>query len=100
VLSSGEAVEESALKDPLRNLLRACQDTRDSSIQLNAPVFDPAAGVSTPTLSANHSAKLDKAMEVWAQAQCGEIKVSTCSIVAYRMKSSHFMFQYYDAAEE
>ena len=38
-------------------------------------VFDPGKDIAVPTLQVNHSVKTDKAMEIWAQVQCGVIKV-------------------------
>ncbi|KAH9524960.1 hypothetical protein Btru_028346 [Bulinus truncatus] len=38
------------------------------------PVYDPSAGLSGPEMQVRQSPKVDKAMALWAQAQCGHIK--------------------------
>ncbi|KAK7009384.1 hypothetical protein BgiMline_000905 [Biomphalaria glabrata] len=42
--------------------------------KLDIPEYDASAGMTTPDVQVHRSPKVDKAMALWAQAQCGYIK--------------------------
>lgn len=47
--------------------------------KLDIPEYDASAGMTTPDVQVHRSPKVDKAMALWAQAQCGYIKVQSIS---------------------
>ena len=56
-----------------RELVTLCLGTVNSDETI--PAFDPGAAVVVPIPELQHTAKMDRAMQIWAQADCGIIKV-------------------------
>lgn len=56
---------------------RCLQDEDTGNIKLKMTEFDPTVGLERPAVELKHSVAVDKVMDVWGQAKCGAISVST-----------------------
>ncbi|CAH1238699.1 Hypp5621 [Branchiostoma lanceolatum] len=75
VIQGGASQTEAPLSDPTDALLARCRQVASCSstqpIKVDAPVFDPAAGVTAPEVKVKTSRKVDRAMEIWAKDKLG-----------------------------
>ncbi|XP_019645932.1 PREDICTED: uncharacterized protein LOC109486537 [Branchiostoma belcheri] len=75
VIQGGATQTEAPVTDATEALLSTCRQVASCNstqpIQLDAPVFDPAAGVTAPEVKVKTSRKVDRAMEVWAKDKLG-----------------------------
>ncbi|XP_078656127.1 uncharacterized protein LOC144902518 [Branchiostoma floridae x Branchiostoma belcheri] len=75
VIQGGATQAEAPVTDPTEALLSTCRQVTSCNstqpIKLDAPVFDPAAGVTAPEVKVKTSRKVDRAMEVWAKDKLG-----------------------------
>ena len=70
--------EELSVDDAIALFVEVYRETFTTveEIDPNSMTYNPAEGTAQPVLTHKHQVKVDKAMELWAQAQCGVITVS------------------------
>ncbi|CAL1530083.1 unnamed protein product [Lymnaea stagnalis] len=72
---NGHTVEyQTSDENTILQLGKLCSLQYGEADKLVIPVYDPSTGAAAPDVRVNHSAKVDKAMELWAQAKCGFVK--------------------------
>ncbi|XP_041366886.1 uncharacterized protein LOC121381616 [Gigantopelta aegis] len=54
-------------------LVQECRCLKDKKINMQVKEFDPTLGVKAPDVKLERLPKVDRAMDIWAQAQCGFI---------------------------
>ncbi|XP_078572870.1 uncharacterized protein LOC144859794 isoform X1 [Branchiostoma floridae x Branchiostoma japonicum] len=75
VIQGGATQTEPPVSAPTEALLAKCREVASCNtalpIKVDAPVFDPAAGVTAPEVKVKTSRKVDRAMEIWAKEKLG-----------------------------